>query len=134
MHKVLIEIIPRGIIPALRVGNFWIKKTGILGDNDRSVCLKCSIPQIFIRQSHWLDRTTFEMLSEIPFVCTGQDFFQLLCTTIVEAILFGMVHWTGTVHRGYVFLFDFCLWCEFYNMNMTHFQRIPSYIPVRFVS
>jgi len=102
MHKVLIEIIPRGILPVLRVGNFRFKKMGILDDKEGSVCLKCSIPQILIGRRHWLDTNSFEMLSKIPSACTGQDFFQLLCTTIVEAILFGMVYWT-TVHKGYVF-------------------------------
>lgn len=105
MHEIINEIIPRGILPALRVGNFWFKKTGILDDKDGSVCLKCSIPQILIGPEHWLDTKTLEILPEIPFLCTGQDFFPLLCTTIVEAILFGMVYWT-TVHKGYVFSFD----------------------------
>jgi len=105
MHKVLIEIIPRGILPALRVGNFWFKKTGILDDRDGSVCLQCSIPQVLIGRDHWLDAKSFETLSEIACACTGQDFFQLLCTTIVEAILFGMVYWT-TVYKGYVFPLD----------------------------
>jgi hypothetical protein len=105
MHKVVIEIIPCGILPALRVGNFWFKQTGILDDKDGFLCFKCSIPQISIGRRHWLNTKSLEMLSEIPSVCTGQDFFQLLCTTIVEAILFGMVYWT-TVYEGYVFPFD----------------------------
>jgi hypothetical protein len=36
--QVLIEIIPRGILPALRVSNFWFKKTGIL-DRQRWFCV-----------------------------------------------------------------------------------------------
>ena len=112
MHKVLIEIIPRGIIPALRVGNFWFKKTGILDDKHGSVCLKCSIPQILMGRRHWLHTNSFEMLSAIPSVCTGQDFFPLLCTTIVEAILFGMVYWS-TGHKRYVFPFGFAYCVNF---------------------
>jgi len=105
MHEILTEIILRGILPALRVSNFWFKKTGILEDKDGSVCWKCSIPQILIGRHHWLNTDNFEMLPSISFVCTGQDFFQLLCTTIVEAILFGMVYWT-TIYQGYVFPYN----------------------------
>ena len=128
MHKVLIEIIPRGIIPALRVGNFWFKKTGILDDKDGSVCLKCSIPQILIGRQHWLDTHSFEMLSAIPFVCTGQDFFPLLCTTIVEAILFGMVYWS-TGHKRYVFPFGFTYGANFTIRSRRISREFPHTCP-----
>ena len=105
MQEVFIEIIPRGILPALRVSNFWLKKTGILDSKDGSVCLKCSITQILIGDGsdlwHGVDALKFGVLAEIARACTGQGCFQLLCTSILEVVLFGMVLWVA--RHEYVF-------------------------------
>jgi len=113
MHEVFIEIIPRGILPALRVSNFWLKKTGILDVKDGSVCLKCSNAEIWECSS--LDAQDFGVLCEICRACTGQDYFQLLCTSILEVILFGMVS-TITRREGYVSLLPSA---EFYDLTFV---------------
>jgi hypothetical protein len=98
LHKVLIEIIPRGILPALRVNNFWFKKTGILGILEAkggSVCLECSsqrISAISSMDSYRLFDMDINML-KILTACTAHNFFGLFCTTVVEALLFRTVYW-----------------------------------------
>jgi hypothetical protein len=114
MQEVFIKMVPRGILPALHVGNFWLKKTGILESKDGSVCLKCSIPHISIRGSAMFGVVQdFKVLSEISCACTSQDCFQLLCTSILEVILFGKVFWV-TRHK-YVFPFN-CQQREFHHL------------------
>ena len=107
MHQVFIEIITRGILPALRIGNLWLKKTGILDNEDGSVCLRCSIPQILIGKLSFLNGECFEGLSAIILACNGRDCFELLCTSMIEATLFGMVYWI-TEYGPELYVFSFC--------------------------
>ena len=88
MQEVFIEIIPWGILPALRVHHFWLKKAGILETKDGSVCLKCLIQQKSIKK---FDLMSLDFLFKIFCACTAQDCFQLLSTSILEVVLFGMV-------------------------------------------
>ena len=107
MEEVFIQIIPQSILPALHVGHFSFKKKGILERKNGSVCLKCSIPQIsMFGSSYWrsMDALDFGELAEMSRACTGQDCFQLLCTSILEAVLCGMM--SGVARHEYVFPFD----------------------------
>jgi hypothetical protein len=98
LHKVFIEIIPRGILPALRVGNFWFKKTGILEANGGSVCLGCSSSATeSVNIFHPLE------VIEVLTACTAQDFFGLFCTTVVEALLFRTMYRAIKGKYQYVF-------------------------------
>lgn len=87
LHKLFIEIVPRGILPALRAHNFWFKESGILD----SGCL----------ERHWISRGLvwpmehiFEEFLELLSACTTQQCFGLFCTTMVETLLFREVYWT----------------------------------------
>lgn len=84
MHKVFTVIIYRGILPAL-------------SEHILSASLELGIieNQTLRSQSSFLESLTdfdgFEVLSCILPMCTGQDFFQTLCTRVVESALHGMV-------------------------------------------
>jgi hypothetical protein len=103
LHKVLIEIIPRGILPALRVDSFWFKKTGILEAKGGSVCLGCSSQRISAIRS--MDVHRHDDLLKILTACTAQNFFGLFCTTVVEALLFRTMYWAITEGRWNQYVF-----------------------------
>jgi len=92
LHKVFIEIVPRGILPAFRVENFGFKKAGILEAKGDSQCLHYSSQRIStIGLKVW--EYDFDGVFEVLSACTAQDFFGLFCTTVVEAWLFKKVYW-----------------------------------------
>ena len=101
MHKVFNEILLRGVLPALGQQIPCVSDLGIFESQN---CLRC--PQDVLESlSHNLGTGfTIEVLSEILPMCAGQNFFQTLCTRIIESILLGMV-WKFPMR--YVFVFDF---------------------------
>jgi len=101
LQKVFIEIIPRGILPALRVNNFWFKKTGILETNGGSVCMECSNQQISAMEQWYFEDFELYQVVEVLSACTAQDCFGLFCTTVVEALLFKIVY--RAIQGKYVF-------------------------------
>jgi hypothetical protein len=100
MYKVFREILSQGILPALGQHILHASKLGIF---ESQKCLGClqDVPEML------LNMHDFDALSQILSMCTGQHFFQALCTRIVESTLLGKVHALLT-RLQYVFSFD--LW------------------------
>jgi hypothetical protein len=86
MYKVFTEILPRGILPALSQQiSRASKKLGIF---ESKSCLRClqdhDVPEK-------LDLDDLEVLCRIVRMCTDSNFFQILCTRLVEFMLLGLV-------------------------------------------
>ena len=87
MEKAFTEIVSRGILLALRQHVFRARELGLL---ENQYCFGC--------QQHvqkfpltLFDIRSYDILSEILPMCTGQKYFQLLCTRVIECTLLGMV-------------------------------------------
>jgi hypothetical protein len=81
MCKVLTEILPCGILPAL---DQYISRASELGIFENQYCLGClpqDVPETL------LDNGGFEVVSEILPMLTGQNFCQALSTRVVESRL-----------------------------------------------
>jgi len=93
LNNLFIKIIPCGILPVLCVNKFQPTKIGIFED-EYSGCLNCSVPQILaadLKMGH-MSTEHYQLLFEVLYKCMGQDYFQQLCTTTVEAALFKAVY------------------------------------------
>ena len=102
MHKVFMEILLQGILPAL---DQHILDTSKLGIFESQNCLGClqEVPEML------LNMHDFAALSQILPMCTGQNYFQTLCTRVIESTLLTMVHSLMKEHKSqYVFVID--LW------------------------
>jgi hypothetical protein len=90
-------ILPRGILPALSQHISRISKLGIFENPN---CLRCQqeIPEGL------LDYSGYEALIGILPMCTAENFFQTLCTRVIESSLSWIVRTTAYM---YVFVFDF---------------------------
>ena len=98
MKKVLTAILPCTILPAL---DQQISRAAELGIFENQHCL--------LRRQDNFPRSmpVFENFSSLPgflSMCTGQSFFQALCTIIVESFLLGTVQ--HMLSQRYVFTFD----------------------------
>ena len=87
IYKVFTEIIPHGILPALSRQISWASKK--LGIFESRSCLQClwewhDVPELDLYNFGLLSRQTVRM-------CTDQNFFQILCTRMVESTLLGRV-------------------------------------------
>jgi len=82
MCKVFIEILPCGILPALNQHVSRISKLGIFENPN---CLRCQqeIPE-GLMDSHAV------LIGILP-MCTTENFFQILCTRVIESDLSQMV-------------------------------------------
>ena len=100
MHKVFTNTLPCGIIPALSQQISWVSELGIY---DKQDCLGC-LHHILRDLPVWMNPDDFNELSGILPSCTGQDFFQTLCTTMIETTLLGMVWFI--LDEQFVFIFD----------------------------
>jgi hypothetical protein len=103
MRKVLAKILPHGILSAL---SQYVLRASELGFFENRYCFRC--------QQHGEDFPEFKTLFNIPCydilfeilpTCTGQNFFQTLCTRFIESTLLQIV-WTIVGERC-VFVFDF---------------------------
>jgi hypothetical protein len=99
VHKALTNILPCGIIPALSQQISWVSELGIY---DKQDCLGC-LHHILRDLSVWMNPDDFNELSGILPSCTSQDFFQTLCTTMIESTLLGMVWFI--LDEQFVFIF-----------------------------
>jgi hypothetical protein len=100
MQKVLAKILPHGILLAL---GHHVLRAGELGFFENEYCFRCqqhvqNFPETLF------DIQCYDILSEILPICTGQSFFETLCTRIVECTLLGMV-W-AIVDERCVFVFN----------------------------
>ena len=101
MQKVLTAILPHGILPALRQR---VLRASELGLFENHYCFGCQ-PQYVQDFLHRLfDTHCFDILSEILPICMGQNFFQNLCTGVIESTLLGMV-WV-ILNWRYAFAYD----------------------------
>ena len=99
MHNIFTRILSCGILPAL---NQQILQTRELGIFENQICLGCHLPDL---PENLLDiNHDFGVLSEILGMCTGQNFFQNLCTRIIESTLLGVLQ---NLYTWYVFVFEF---------------------------
>jgi hypothetical protein len=103
MYKVFTKILPRGILPAL--GQQISRASKKLGIFESKNCLRClqdhDVPE------RLLDRHGLGVLCRIVRMCTDQNFFQILCTRMVESMLLGLVE--SIFDERYVFMV-FDLW------------------------
>ena len=91
MHKVFNEILLRGILPAF--GQQISRTASKLGIFESQNCLKCL--QASLRAVPEFESLSDDLvLCEILPMCTGQNFFQTLCTRMVEYELLRMVWFT----------------------------------------
>ena len=86
MCKLFTRILHYGILPAL---SQHISRASELGLFENRYCLGC-LPQDVPNHEILSDINSFEELSEILGMCTGQNFFQTLSTRMVESRLLGM--------------------------------------------
>ena len=84
MWKVFTEILPCGILPALSQSITRASELGIFENQQCLGCLPQDIPEML------LDFNGFEVLSQILPMITGQSFFRILTTRIVESMLLRM--------------------------------------------
>jgi hypothetical protein len=96
MHKIFTGILSCGILPAL---SQHISRARELGIFEIQNCLRCHLPDISGNIHHH-----FGALSGILGMCTGQGFFQALCTRTLESALLG---WLYHVYDWYVFILEF---------------------------
>jgi len=99
MQKISTAILPCATIPVLGQESSQVNQLGIFED---PICLGC-------RQDD-IPRKLFptdgcDILLRILPMCTGQIFFQTLCTRIVESILLEMVR---EMFRRYLYLYSTC--------------------------
>jgi hypothetical protein len=99
MCKVFTGILPRGILPALSQHISRISKLGIF-ENPNSLRSQQEIPEGLVDC-----RYDYEALFGILAMCTTENFFQTLCTQVLESSLFWMVR--NAADMEYVFVFDF---------------------------
>ena len=95
MHEVFTKILLGGILPAV---SQHISRASELGIFENHYCLGClpqDIPDMLLDSNF-----DFEVLSRILPMLTSQNFFQTLCTRVVESVLLGMV-WDLSI-LGYV--------------------------------
>lgn len=86
-HMVFTNILPCGIIPVLSQQISWVSE---LGFYDKTDCLGCLLHMLRDLPA-WMNPYDFDELSGILPRCIGQDFFQTLCTTMIETTLLGIV-------------------------------------------
>jgi len=99
MHNTFTRIFSCGILPALDQQILWARELGIFENQN---CLGCHLPDL---PENLLDiNHDFGVLSEILSMCTGQIFFQALCTKIIESTLLGVLQ---NLFSWYVFVFEF---------------------------
>ena len=99
MRNILELILPGGILAALSQDISPASKLGILKNGNCLRYLSPDLSEIFL-----LEPESFEALSQILPVLTGQYFFHTLTTRMVESMLLGMARELFTL---YVFVFDF---------------------------
>jgi hypothetical protein len=98
MHKIFTEILFCGILPAL---GQQISRARDLGIFEIQSCLGCHLRD---RPGNITETWDFHVLSRILGMCTGQDFFQALCTRTIESALLGRLY---GVRERYVFVLEF---------------------------
>jgi hypothetical protein len=84
MSKVLTQILPCGILPAL---SQHISRASELGIFENQYCLGCLPRDVLKRRFNSQD---FQELSETLAMCMDQNFFQTLSTRMLESVLLGM--------------------------------------------
>ena len=102
MQKALTEILPHGILLALRQ---HVLRASELGIFEHQYCFRCQ-EHVQDFPDALLDPPHYDTLSGILPICTGQNFFQTLCTRLIECTLLGMVWTIVNGKLKCVFVFD----------------------------
>ena len=99
MHKTFTRILSCSVLPVLDQQILQARELGIF---DNQNCLGCHLPNL---PENLLDiNHDFGILSGILSMCTGQNFFQALCTRTIESTLLGVLQ---NLYSWYVLVFEF---------------------------
>ena len=90
MCRVFTEILLYGILPVL---SQHISRASELGLFETQNCLRClqDAPEMLALLN--TPSSSFEALFGILPMCTGQNFFETFCTSVIESILLGTLVW-----------------------------------------
>jgi len=113
MQKVFTEILFHGILSGL---GQHVLRASELDLFENKYCFGCQ-PQHGQDFPHMFNIGCYDVLSEVLPICVGQNFFQTLCTRIIECTLLGMVR----VFLTWKYVFVFVIWKV---INHTHL--VPS--------